>query len=334
MNSPVARRCAGLTATLVAGCVTALGAAPAQAATCDPDSTPVVATIATPTVGLGGKLRLTGTGWCHPDSGGSVIGVKIDDGAYSRLDTTVNANKTVWAIIRADADGTFSTSITLPDGTTNTSSPKLPTGSHTLRLLTGSLKSGDEIRTYESEPFDVVDELGSVVPRISGTAQVGRRLTAQAGTWVTGTKLTYQWLRNGAAIKGATTKTYAVVAADVANRLAVRVTGAKSGEASVTRQSARTAAVKKGVLKTAVPRITGTARVGRKLTAAPGSWTSGARLTYQWRANGKAIAGARSKTLKVVAKLRGKRITVKVTGTKAGYATASRVSKVTAPVRR
>src|SRR5690606_4367183 len=112
-------------------------------------------------VPLGGVLHITGTGWCHPaeNGGGSVIGVKLDEGAYSRLTADVHANKTIWAIVAADdEDGTFSADIQLPDGTgggPNGSAPQLTEGSHSLRLLTGSLKPGDAGRTLLSESFTV-----------------------------------------------------------------------------------------------------------------------------------------------------------------------------------
>jgi hypothetical protein len=104
---------------------------------------------------LGGPLRITGTGWCHPAGGGSRVAIKIDDGAYSHLDSSVNGNRTVWAIVDAAADGTFDTTITLPDGTARSSTPAFPSGQHTLRFLTGSLVPGDQVRTVQSAPFVV-----------------------------------------------------------------------------------------------------------------------------------------------------------------------------------
>ena len=111
-------------------------------------------------VRLGGKLRVTGAGFCHPTDGGSRVAIKIDEGAYSRLDTALHLNKTIWAIVDAAADGTFSEELQLPDGTTagaNGSDPALPLGGHTLRLLTGSLKTGDTSRTLQSAVFQVTD---------------------------------------------------------------------------------------------------------------------------------------------------------------------------------
>jgi peptidoglycan/xylan/chitin deacetylase (PgdA/CDA1 family) len=67
-------------------------------------------------------------------------------------------------------------------------------------------------------------------PTISGTARVGRVLTANPGTWSpAGVTFTYQWLRNGVAISGATSRTYTVANADYLRMLSVRVTGTLAG---------------------------------------------------------------------------------------------------------
>lgn len=100
---------------------------------------------------LGGKLKISGKGWCHPRSGGSTIAVKIDDGAYSHLTDELNQNRTIWDIVYADDEtGDWEAEITLPDGTTSGplgSAPAFPEGEHSIRLLTGSLKEYDAIRT-------------------------------------------------------------------------------------------------------------------------------------------------------------------------------------------
>ncbi|WP_244930939.1 hypothetical protein [Nocardioides sp. W7] len=144
---------AALVAAAAAPALLLLPPSPAAGADC-----PATATVSvdTATVELGGQLRLSGTGWCHPDGAGSRIGVKLDEGAISRLDTAVHANRTIWAIVDAAPDGTFAASLTLPDGTTATSAPALDTGPHTLRLLSGSLRGGDTVRSALSGTFDVV----------------------------------------------------------------------------------------------------------------------------------------------------------------------------------
>lgn len=67
-------------------------------------------------------------------------------------------------------------------------------------------------------------------PVIKGTAAVGQSLTATAGSYsVAGVTVTYQWLRNGTAIKGATSASYKLTAADRNAKLSARVTASKSG---------------------------------------------------------------------------------------------------------
>jgi len=67
-------------------------------------------------------------------------------------------------------------------------------------------------------------------PAISGKARVGKVLKASAGRWSPGSvKVTYRWLRNGKAIKGADGRRHRVVRADRGKRLQVVVTARKSG---------------------------------------------------------------------------------------------------------
>jgi hypothetical protein len=126
---------------------------------------------------LGGVLHLSGVGFTHPDGSGSTIAVKIDDGAYSHISGEgPNANLSVWAIVQAAADGTFEADITLPDGTgegANGSTPAFTTGSHTLRLLTGSLKAGDTIRTVASDSFTVTPPAGTPTVTVTPSVELG-----------------------------------------------------------------------------------------------------------------------------------------------------------------
>ncbi len=86
--------------------------------------------------------------------------------------------------------------------------------------------------------------MNTATPTISGTVKVGARLTANAGTWSPApVYLSYQWLRNGTAISGATSNTYVPTLADVRSKISVKVTGTKSGYASVSRWSASTVTV-------------------------------------------------------------------------------------------
>lgn len=181
-------------ATALMACATGLvpvaTAGQAQAATCA-SGADVAVTVTSTSVALGDTVTFTGNGWCHPTGGGSRIGVKLDAGAYSRPDTAVHTNKSLWAVVEADPDGTFRASLDLPDGTRATSTPALPTGTHTLQLLTGSLKSGDAVRSVVSNSFKVTDPAAgcsptSTTPKVSlgnPTVEVGGVLRFSGTGW-------------------------------------------------------------------------------------------------------------------------------------------------------
>lgn len=82
---------------------------------------------------------------------------------------------------------------------------------------------------------------GSV--KVTGTATAGQRLTAQVGTWTSGTTLTYQWFVGGIAVAKATGSSYVIRPVDVDRTIVVKVTGAKAGYVTRTVASASTARV-------------------------------------------------------------------------------------------
>jgi hypothetical protein len=82
------------------------------------------------------------------------------------------------------------------------------------------------------------------------------------------------------------------------------------------------------VLSASTPRISGTAKVGRTLKVKVGSWSPRPSFRYQWYANGKKIGRkGTSGSFRLTSRQKGKRMTVKVTGTKPGYATISKTSR-------
>ncbi|WP_121257053.1 hypothetical protein [Nocardioides ferulae] len=79
------------------------------------------------------------------------------------------------------------------------------------------------------------------------------------------------------------------------------------------------------------PVVRGTPAVGKRLTVQRGSWSpAGVTLTQRWLRDGKAIRGATGTRYRVVRADRGHRLSVAVTGHKAGYSTATMTS---APVK-
>jgi len=166
-------------------------------------------------------------------------------------------------------------------------------------------------------------------PTVTGTPRVGVPLDADAGTWMSGVTLGYQWYVGGSPVASATGTSYIPRADDLGQTVRVQVTGSRAGFPDVTQPSAETAAVAAGLLTSVKPTIGGTPAVGKTLTAKPGAWTAGTTFAYTWFADGVAVKGQTGKRLVLAKGQRGKRITVKVTGTQVGYATASRTSAKT-----
>lgn len=84
---------------------------------------------------------------------------------------------------------------------------------------------------------------------------------------------------------------------------------------------------------TPVPKISGTPKVGKRLTATVGRWKpSGVTLGYQWYRDGQKIARATKAGYTLQPADAGHRISVRVTGTKPGYAKTTKASKATGKV--
>jgi uncharacterized repeat protein (TIGR02543 family) len=170
-------------------------------------------------------------------------------------------------------------------------------------------------------------------PTVSGTVKVGKTLTANAGEWSPKADLKYQWYAGGKAISGAANATYTVKASDLGKKIRVAVTGSLAGYATLTKTSKDTAAVKTDFAKSPKPKISGSAKVGKKLTVKVGTWSPKPSFSYQWYAGGKKIPKATKATYKIAEKYKGKKITVNVTAKKANYIAVTKTSKATAKVK-
>ena len=162
------------------------------------------------------------------------------------------------------------------------------------------------------------------LPTISGTAQVGKTLTASASDiddvdGMSGAVFSYQWLANDAEITGATSNSYTLVDADLDKAVKVRVIFNDDDYNEETLTSPATAAVepRPNSPATGAPSISGTAQVGETLTVD----TSGiddadgignATFSYQWIAGATDISGATDPTYTLVADDLGKTIKVRV----------------------
>lgn len=177
--------------------------------------------------------------------------------------------------------------------------------------------------------------LTTTVPTIAGTLTAGSTLTATAAPWGPGTvALTYQWVKGTTDIPSATAATYRLTGSDVGATISVRVTGTELDYTTTSTTSAQTTAIGVGTLTSTTPTISGTVSVGSTLTASAASWGPGTvALTYQWinSVTGD-IPGATTTSYVVTQGDYQAKLSVRVTGTKGGYTTASVTSAQTAQV--
>ncbi|HEU4807390.1 MAG TPA: ExeM/NucH family extracellular endonuclease [Homoserinimonas sp.] len=157
------------------------------------------------------------TGTVEVSVGETVLGTGQIDGTI--VDTT-------------DEQGRASVTVTIPEGT--------PSG---VLLLTVTVpETGTTIDvplevTSDQEAIEVVDE-----PRIKGKAEVGKKLRVDPGEWsVEDVEFSYQWLRDGQPIEGATDRKYAVTVDDIGAELSAMVTASKEGFANGTAETAAVA---------------------------------------------------------------------------------------------
>jgi len=180
-----------------------------------------------------------------------------------------------------------------------------------------------------SSSSDVVIAAGNLPTptiQIAGSAVMANSLSVNAQS-ITGARISYQWLRDSVPVQGATRSSYLLTANDTKKSINVRATYTKTGyNPTVVFGTALTVA--EGTLtKSPVPNVSGTAKVGKSLSAVPGGWDSGVLLKYQWYRDGVVIANATSKTYKLISLDVGTNITVAVTGSKPGYLAITRTSQ-------
>jgi surface antigen len=256
-----------------------------------------------------------------------------------RYGGTLTASAGVWA--PAPSSLTYQWivgGVDVAGATTATFKPRAQDIGKPVTVRVRAAKSGYTAASATSTPTGAVAPApmsATVRPAVTGTAKVGQRLTASTGTWSrTGLSFSYQWLSDGTAVGGATTATYAVRAADANRVVSVQVTAQRAGYVTTTVSSAATARVAPGTLTSrSRPTVSGNARVGSRLTASPGTFSPSADVSYQWYAEGKAIAGATERTLIPSYRQRDGRIKVKVTARKAGFSSLAATSAYTAPVK-
>ena len=164
-------------------------------------------------------------------------------------------------------------------------------------------------------------------PAISGTAQVGKTLTADVSgiadeDGLDNAAFAHQWIADDADIEGATGPTYEPTEDDAGKTVKVRVsfTDDAGHEESLTSEATEAIAARPNTPATGLPVITGTAQVGETLTAdtsgiADEDGLDNAAFAYQWVADDADIDGATNPTYTLADSEEGKTIKVRATFT-------------------
>ena len=172
-------------------------------------------------------------------------------------------------------------------------------------------KGGPSLTTSNAPP------VLSASPTIAGSPAVGQTLSCSQGVWFNSpTSYTYQWLRDGTVISGATSSTYVVVSGDLGHSISCTVTATNAfGSTPATSNAVLIAALP---VNTAAPVISGSLTVGSTLSCTQGTWSnSPTSYAYQWQRGGTNISGATSSTYVTVTADGGTSVGCLVTATNA-----------------
>ncbi|RNL60557.1 hypothetical protein EFK50_19765 [Nocardioides marmoriginsengisoli] len=231
----------------------------------------------------------------------------------------------------------------IPGATGTTYLPVAADAGHQLSFTARPHKNGYAETTFTSMKWNVAAPVmvhQGQDPQLTGIRRVGQTLTVSAPTTFTpaASGVSYQWLRNGVPIDGATGTSHLLTPADVNRVVGVRITAttASAGyQPWVFETGTLAAPVSPGELALlGTTGIHGTAQVGRTLVAVVPVFSPIATVGYQWLRNGTEIPGAVRSTYLVGAADAAARLSVRVRATASGYLPASQTSDPTAAVAR
>ena len=180
----------------------------------------------------------------------------------------------------------------------------------------------ETVTSVQVGPVANVNDLPVGVPVITGTVAEDQTLTADTSGISDADGLgafSYRWLRNGAAITGATGTTYTLTDADVGQQISVEVSYTDTQGTPETVTSVQVGPVANvNDLPVGVPVITGTVAEDQTLTADTSGISDADGLgafSYRWLRNGAAITGATGTTYTLTDTDVGQQISVEVSYT-------------------
>lgn len=243
----------------------------------------VVAASAPNYLGLNKTLLARSGGPITPDTPIAVGGTPVTDGG------TLTADWTFFSVTTATVTYQwYRSGVAISGATSQNYSPVAADIGKVLSVTLTVSAPGWTTEKYRAASTVTQSGIGvddSTDPTISGSPVVDGVLSVVGPVWdETGVTVTYQWVTGGAAIPGATGKTYTVRADDLGNDIWVEVTGSHPYQAPDADQTGPVT-ILPGVPLTATSpaKVTGVVGFGKVLTATSGIWNFPATVTYQWQ---------------------------------------------------
>jgi surface antigen len=159
-------------------------------------------------------------------------------------------------------------------------------------------------------------------PTVEGTAQVGKAVTVNTGSWSPNpNQISYQWIVDKKPIPGATNKTFRIPGHLAGKKIAAVLTGTRRDYSEAKTMSEILPPIKQGTFKVLKqPTISGTQKVGETISVGGADYEPSAKIgEIKWYADKTLIARSKSRFLKVPASASGKRIGAVVVGVQEGY---------------
>jgi hypothetical protein len=292
-------------------------------------------------------VRATGkkAGYLDGVSTSTAVSTTSGDAVNNITPPTISGTPTVGSYLTGNAgtwSGGWSTSTSMvwlrdgapiPGATSGLYQVSQEDGGHAISIRVTAKQTGFADGVMDSQPT-VIQTLQATAPVTisapNGTG-VGATLLVAAPSWNQApVDTTYQWLRDGQTLWGASGASFTIGVDDIGKTISVRAVGRKTGFPDGTSVSNGIIATRGSAPQVLTgPGIKGTAAVGSMLTADPGTWTMSPAYTYVWLRNGVPIPGATQGTYWVTASDAATQISLQVTASAAGRDLGQ---SVTAPV--
>ena len=266
-----------------------------------------------------------------PPSGSVSISGSVEEGATISVDTSLitDAEQTVaeltftyqWQMSAGTSNENFGDIANETNASYTIASDQSEVGRYIACVVTVNDGLVDYVATTPAQGIGNVNDAPTGLV-VSGTPTLSYQLTADVSTLSDDDGLpdagtfTYQWLRDGADITGATSSTYSLVDADVGETVSLRLSYTDAQGTAEAPVSSPTIAISDSGM---TPTISGDAIEGEVLTTTSGLQGT---LVYTWLRDGADIANSNASSYTLVAADAGKAITVRVSVESTEYVNA------------